>query len=104
LLYFQLRNKKSQKALFAGRKIRRKQMRTMLMSTAAIGLVATLLTVPAYADRVCRKVCHEGFCKSECVSSGPRLYMMHDGDRHYHHHEMHENEMHGSGVGVEIKR
>ena len=47
-------------------------MRTMLMSTAAIGLIATLLTVPAHADRVCRKVCHEGFCKSECVSSGPR--------------------------------
>jgi hypothetical protein len=37
-------------------------MRTMLMSTAAIGLVATLLTVPAQADRVCRKVCHDGFC------------------------------------------
>ena len=46
-------------------------MRTMLMSTAAIGLVATLMTVPAQADRMCRKVCHDGFCKSEwCMSSG----------------------------------
>ena len=67
-------------------------MRTMLLSTATLGLVATLLTGPAYADRVCRKVCHEGFCKSECVS---RLYM-HENDRHYHHHEMH-----GPGVGIE---
>jgi hypothetical protein len=50
-------------------------MRTMLMSAAALGLVATLLTGPAQADRMCRKVCHDGFCKSECVSSGPRLYM-----------------------------
>ena len=73
-------------------------MRTMLMSTAAIGLVATLLTGPAQADRVCRKVCHDGFCKSECTSSGPRLYM-HEGDRYYHRHDMH-----GPGADVEIKR
>jgi hypothetical protein len=73
-------------------------MRTMLMSTAAIGLIATLLTVPAHADRVCRKVCHEGFCKSECVSSGPRLYM-HEGERYYHRHDMHR-----PGMNVEINR
>jgi hypothetical protein len=30
-------------------------MRTMLMSTAAIGLVAILLTGPAQADRVCAR-------------------------------------------------
>jgi hypothetical protein len=80
-------------------------MRTMLLSTAAAGLVATLLTAPAYADRVCHKVCHEGFCRSECVSSGPRLYMregnrryMHEGDRYYHH------EHRRPGVEVEINR
>jgi hypothetical protein len=80
-------------------------MRTMLLSTAAAGLVATLLVAPAYADRVCHKVCHEGFCRSECVSSGPHLYMregdgryMHEGDRYYHHE-------HGRpGVEVEINR
>ena len=71
-------------------------MRTMLMSTAAIGLVATLLTVPAHADRVRRKVCHEGYCKSECMSSGPRLYM-HEGERSYHR-------LHRPGVNVEINR
>jgi len=79
-------------------------MRTMLLGTAAASLVATFLTVPAHADRVCHKVCHEGFCKSECVSSGPRLYMhegnrMYEGDRYYHRHEFH-----GPGVGVEINR
>ena len=73
-------------------------MRTMLMSTAAIGLVATLLTGPAQADRMCRKVCHDGFCKSECVSSGHRLYM-HEPDRYNHRHDMH-----GPGVNVEINR
>ena len=76
-------------------------MRTMLMSTAAIGLVATLLTGPAHADRMCRKVCHDGFCKSECVSSGPRMYM-HEGNRYYHRHDMHD--MHRPGVNVEIGR
>jgi hypothetical protein len=74
-------------------------MRTMLMSAAALGLVATLLTGPAQADRMCRKVCHDGFCKSECVSSGPRLYM-HGGDRYNHH----RRDMHGPGVDVEINR
>ena len=54
-----------------------------LLGTAAVGLVATLLTLPAHADRVCHKVCHAGFCKSE-VSSGPRLYMR-EGDRLYRH-------------------
>lgn len=80
-------------------------MRTMLLSTAAAGLVATLLVAPAYADRVCHKVCHEGFCRSECVSSGPRLYMregdrryMREGDRRYHH------EHRRPGVEVEINR
>ena len=75
-----------------------KKMRIMLLGTAAVGLVATLLTVPAYADRVCHKVCHKGFCKSECVSGGPRLYM-HEGDRLNHRHEMRR-----PGVDVEINR
>ena len=80
-------------------------MRMMLLSTAAAGLVATLLVAPAYADRVCHKVCHEGFCRSECVSSGPRLYMRegdrryrHEGGRYYHH------EHRRPGVEVEINR
>ena len=73
-------------------------MRTMLLSTAAIGFVVMLMTVPAQADRMCRKVCHDGFCKSECVSSGPRLYM-HEGNRFYHRHDMHR-----PGVNVEINR
>jgi hypothetical protein len=72
-------------------------MRTMLLSMAAAGLVATLLAAPAYADRVCHKVCHQGFCRSECVSSGPHLYM-HEGGRNYHH------EHRRPGVEVEINR
>ena len=83
-------------------------MRTMLLGTAAAGMVATFLVAPAYADRVCHKMCHEGFCRSECVSSGPRLYMhegdrsyhrMHEGDRYYHRHEHRR-----PGVEVEINR
>jgi hypothetical protein len=80
-------------------------MRTMLLGAAAVGLVATLLTLPAHADRVCHKVCHAGFCKSECVSSGPRLYMR-EGDRRYRHEggRYYHQEHRRPGVEVEINR
>jgi hypothetical protein len=73
-------------------------MRTMLLGTVAAGLVAAFLTVPAHADRVCNRVCHDGVCRSECMSSGPRL---HEGDRDrvYHRHEFRR-----PGVDVEINR
>jgi len=83
------------KSAFSREENQEEKMRTMLLGTAAI--IAILLTVPAQADRMCRKVCHEGFCKSQCVSSGPRLYM-HEGSRHYHRHDTRP------GVGVEINR
>jgi len=39
-----------------------------LMGTAAVVLsVTTLLAVPASAERICRQVCDEGFCRSRCV-------------------------------------
>jgi len=72
-------------------------MRTILLGAAAIGLLAILLTVPAQANRACHKVCHHGFCKTECVSSGPRIYM-HEGDRFYRH------EMRRPAGDVEINR
>ena len=65
------------------------------MSTAAIGLVATLLTSPAQADRMCRKVCHDGFCKSECVSSGHRLYM--------HEHDPYDQSARHARTGCECR-
>jgi hypothetical protein len=35
-----------------------------LMGTAAVVLTATtLLSVPASAERICRQVCDEGFCR-----------------------------------------
>jgi hypothetical protein len=41
-----------------------------LMGTAAVVLTATtLLAVPASAERICRQVCDEGFCRSRCVES-----------------------------------
>ena len=76
-------------------------MRTMLIGTTAAALLAgTFLVAPAYADRVCHKVCHEGYCRSECVSGGPHVYMR-DGDRDYYHHR---HEFHAPDVGVEIDR
>jgi hypothetical protein len=87
-------------------------MRTMLLSTAAGG-DCNSFSGACLCDRVCHKVCHEGFCRSECVSSGPRLYMregdrrylqegdrryLQEGDRYYHH------EHRRPGVEVEINR
>ena len=72
-------------------------MRAMFLGSAAAGLFAVLLTLPAHADRVCNKVCHAGVCKSECVTSGPRLYNR--ADRFYHRHT-HPR----PGINVEINR
>ena len=63
-----------------------------LMGTAAI-VLTTLLSVPASAERICRQVCDEGFCRSRCVERGDRLYM-YDRDRDYYHHRR--------GVGVHV--
>jgi hypothetical protein len=56
-------------------------MRLTLIGTAVAALTtATLLAAPANADRYCRKVCDNGFCRSSCVESRDRLYMYDRGD------------------------
>ena len=73
-----------------------------LMGTAAVVLSATtLLAVPASADRVCKKVCSEGSCRTTCVERSDRLYMR---DRDYYHHRRPGVELRGPGVGVDIGR
>ena len=75
-----------------------------LMGTAAVVLSATiLLAVPASADRVCKKVCSEGSCRTTCVERNDRLYLQ-DRDRGYYHHRRPGVELHGPGVGVDIDR
>jgi hypothetical protein len=72
-----------------------------LMGTAAVVLSATtLLAVPASADRICRQVCDEGFCRSRCIERGDRLYM-YDRDRDYRHRGI---EFNGPGFDVEVGR
>jgi hypothetical protein len=73
-----------------------------LMGTAAALLTATmLLAVPASADRVCHKVCNEGFCRTTCVQRNDRLYMQ-DRDRDYYHHRRPGVELRGPGVDVGV--
>jgi hypothetical protein len=75
-----------------------------LMGAAAVVLSATtLMAVPASADRVCKQVCDNGFCRSRCVDRGDRLYM-YDGDRDYYHHRRPGIEFNGPGFGVDIGR
>jgi hypothetical protein len=72
-----------------------------LMGTAAALLTATmLLAAPASADRICKKVCHEGFCRSQCVERSDRLYMR-DRDYHRDHRGV---EVRGPGVNVDVGR
>ena len=79
------------------------------LGTAAAALAATtLLAVPASAERVCRQVCDQGFCRTHCVErSGiegrDRLYM-YDRDRgdYYHHHR--GAEIRGPGFDVDEGR
>jgi hypothetical protein len=77
-----------------------------LMGTAAAVLTTTmLLAVPASADRICKKVCHEGICRSQCVERSDRLYMRDNmRDRDYYHHHHRGVEVRGPGVDVNIGR
>ena len=78
-------------------------MRFTLMGTAAAVLTATtLLAVPASADRVCKKVCDEGSCRTTCVQRNDRLYMQ-DRDRDYYHHRRGVG-VRGPGVDIDIGR
>jgi hypothetical protein len=75
-----------------------------LMGTAAAALTAaTLLAAPASADRVCRKSCDDGFCRTRCIESRDRLYM-HDRDSYWHHRHGPGIGIHGPGVDVDVRR
>ena len=78
-------------------------MRFTIMATAAAVLTATtLLAVPANADRVCKKVCDDGSCRTTCVERNDRLYMQ-DRDRDYYHHRRGVG-VRGPGVDIDIGR
>ena len=74
---------------------------TLIGTAAAVLTTTMLLAAPASADRVCKKVCSEGSCRSTCVERNDRLYMR---DRDYYHHRRPGVELHGPGVGVDIGR
>ena len=78
-----------------------------LMGTAAVALTAAItFAAPAGADRICRQVCDEGFCKSRCFDRGERLYL-YDRDRddlYWRHHDRRGLGVHGPGFDVDIGR
>jgi hypothetical protein len=102
------RTKKSRKAFSAGRKTRRAKIRTMLMSTAATGLVATLLTAPAQADHMCRKVCPRRVLQKRMRVwwTSPLHATERDtcNEHDRYNHLNHRHDMRGPGVNVEINR
>ena len=71
---------------------------TLLGTAVAVLTAGTLLTVPASADRICKKVCDEGSCRTTCVERSDRLYMR---DRDYYHHRRPGVEFHGPGFSVD---
>ena len=74
-----------------------------LMGTAAVVLsTTTLLAVPASAERICKQVCDNGFCRSRCVERNDRLYM-YDRDRDYYRHHRGFG-VRGPGVDIDIGR
>jgi hypothetical protein len=73
---------------------------TFMGTAAAILTASALLTGPASADRVCKKVCSEGTCRTTCVRNDDHLYMR---DRDYHHRGP-GVELRGPGVGVDVGR
>ena len=77
-----------------------------LMGTAAAILTTTmLLAAPASADRICRQVCDEGFCRTRCFDRGDSLYLYdRDRDDHYYNHRRPGVEFRAPGVGIDIGR
>ena len=75
---------------------------TFMGTAAAVLTATTLLAAPASAERICRQVCDEGFCRTRCVDRGDRLYM-YDRDRHYYHHRR-GVEFRGPGFHVDVGR
>ena len=72
-----------------------------LMGAAAAALAAvTAFAGPANAERICRQVCDEGFCRSQCFENGARVYRDRDD---YDRHRGPGIEFRGPGVGVEIR-
>jgi hypothetical protein len=78
-------------------------MKTSLLAIAAGAaiLATTSLTSSAFAERVCTKECSDGVCRTRCVER--------DRDRDHvviqhreRHHDDHDVEIRGPGVGVEI--
>ncbi len=83
-------------------------MRLTLIGTAVAALTtATLLAAPANADRFCRKVCDDGFCRSRCVERSDRLYM-YDREGDFRDRDYYRRrpgvELYGPGFGVEVDR
>ena len=76
---------------------------TLMGAAAAVLTVSTLLAVPASAERICRQVCDEGFCRSRCVERSDRLYM-YDRARDYYYHHHRGVEFRGPGFDVDVGR
>ena len=76
---------------------------TSMGAAAAVLSATTLLAVPASAERICRQVCDEGFCRSRCIERGDRLYM-YQRDRDYYHHSHRGVEFYGPGFDVDVGR
>ncbi len=75
-----------------------------LIGTIAAGVIAaTMFAGPASADRVCRQVCDEGFCRSHCWERDSGYYYDRDRDYYRYHHRP-GIEFHVPGGDVEIGR
>ena len=75
---------------------------TLMGITAAVLSAATLLAVPASAERICRQVCDQGFCRTTCVQRPDRLYM-YDRDRDYYRRRPGVH-IRGPGFDVDVGR
>jgi hypothetical protein len=84
-------------------------MRTItFIGTIGAALTATMLfAATANADRVCRRVCDDGFCQTRCFNSGDRVYR-YDRDRDHYRDRDYDRRpgfgLHVPGLGIELGR
>ncbi len=49
-------------------------MRAIVLTTAAAAAL-TAIAATAHAERICRQVCEEGFCRTQCFDSDDHIYL-----------------------------
>jgi hypothetical protein len=62
-----------------------KPVRTIMLIAATAAALTASVSV-ADADRICRQVCAEGFCQTQCVDNNDHIFLDNNDKNFYYEH------------------